>query len=288
MSALPATLVTLSTDDGWRIDAGHLAPPRPSRAGVLVVHGKTGNFYSGPSRFVAAAVRGAGYHALALNMRCHDLGYARDDKEAEGHLGGELAGGAWETIADGHRDLRAGIDYLRDLGCDRIVLVGHSSGGFYVADYADRDPDVTAFVFLSPLLTNRTAIPHWFPTQEEQDRAYAKAQSMIAEGKGHLLIALSHWYYAISARSLVERMDEKPGRWQAAMTKTRAPVLMLVGGRESRVPQWKEATANLRSPVRDYVEIAGCGHYYVGFEDAIAAAVTGFLQRTLESHLARG
>lgn len=278
LDALDVRLVHVHTSDGWRLDAAWHDASGGGDTAALVLHGKTGNFYSGPSRFVSAGLAVASIPALALNMRCHDLGYGRGDKESGGHLGHEMAGGAWERLSEGHLDIAAAIAWQRTRGFRRIVLVGHSSGGWYSADYAPRDPAIAAFIFISPLLTNRTAIPGWFPTQAEQDAIYMKASSMIVDGQGHLLLPLPRWYFAISAQSLVERMDEAPGHFDACMAAVTAPVLMLTGGRESRVPDWIATTDRLPTPHKRYVEIPGSEHNFVDFEDQVVSAITAFLE----------
>ena len=68
-------LLRLSTGDGTET-AGALFLPvgRPRRAGVVVVHGYGGNFYSGVPGHLTATLAERGFAALAVNLRDHDAG----------------------------------------------------------------------------------------------------------------------------------------------------------------------------------------------------------------------
>src|SRR5215207_1188028 len=125
-------LLTLETADGWWLDGALYPAEQAAGPAVLLLHGKTQNFYSGPGRFLPPALVAAGYTCLTLNMRCHDLGYTRDDlpyaniDQLAADSQCQLAGGAWEHLESGHLDLGAGVDYLRGRGYARVALVGHS------------------------------------------------------------------------------------------------------------------------------------------------------------------
>jgi alpha-beta hydrolase superfamily lysophospholipase len=105
---------------------------------------------------------------------------------------------------------------------------------------------------------------------------------MVVDGRGDDLIPLTLWYKAISATSLLERMAEPPGRFEEAMSATRAPVLMLVGGRESRVADWERMTNQLPSPEKKFVVIDGSEHNFIGFEEQAVDAIAGFLRTHLQ------
>src|SRR4051794_19486689 len=91
-------LVTLRRSDGWPLEGGLYWPPAEvAGLGLVFVHGKGHNFYLGPSRFLPPRLVPHGYPCLALNMRCHDLGYTRGDIPFRGVETGDclMDGGAW-------------------------------------------------------------------------------------------------------------------------------------------------------------------------------------------------
>jgi len=244
---------------------------------VVHLHGKGSSFLGAPGRVVAPRIPDVTH--LVLNMRFHDLAYTRTEVPSEDFTVGRVpvGGGFWESIADGHRDVAAAVAFLRERGASKVVVSGHSSGGFYTADYAARDTGLAGRILLSPLTSNRTALPVWFPEKGALDAALQQARDMVADGRGHHLIPLRAWYYAISARSLLERAAEPEGVWLEAMNRSSTPVLMAWGGSESRDALWRDLYAALDVEDKQQVVIKGAEHHFVGHEDPLAAAIAGFL-----------
>lgn len=273
-------LLTIKTEDGFPLD-GLLYRPKSqkaSEAALIFLHGKTGNFYGGPGRFLPPMLIDSGYSSFSMNMRIHDLGYTRYDLPF--HLSpGEFnfAGGAWEIIENGHKDIGAGVGFLISLGYKKIILAGHSSGGFYSIDYAGGCGDVHGLILLSPLTTNKTMLPRWFRSEKEFEETKAHAEKLIASGRGHILLPLDEWYYAISASSFIDRISEKEGHFQESIKRAKVPIMVLYGGAEDRAPIWKKLYEELDNPEKELAAIEGSEHMYVGFEREVCAAVKKFL-----------
>ena len=261
-------LVELRRDDGHPIDALWYPADEP-RVGVLHVHGKGSSVLSGPSRFLPPLLPGIAH--LAVNMRCHDLAYTvgTDDWAVDG--------GMWEDLSTGHLDLAAGVAHLRERGVEQVVVSGHSSGGFYAADLMPRDAGIAAWVLLSPLTTNRNPFPLWWPDPEDRDRATALARAMVAEGRGRGLIPVSGWFHAISAASLVQRLEEPDGVWLENVRHATAPVLMGWGDAEPRHALWDDLFREFAAGGDRRLVLAGAHHYYRGQERDLAAAIADFL-----------
>jgi alpha/beta superfamily hydrolase len=233
------------------------------------VHGKGSSVLSGPSRFLPPLLPGIAH--LAVNMRCHDLAYTvgTDDWAVDG--------GMWEDLSTGHLDLAAGVAHLRERGVEQVVVSGHSSGGFYAADLMPREPDVAAWVLLSPLTASSNPFPLWWPDPAEQARAADRAHALVAEGRGRELIPVPGWFHAISAASLVQRLAEPPGLWESNVRQRSAPMLLAWGDAEPRHALWDRLFGELARPGDRRVVLPGAGHYYRGYEDQLAAAVGDFL-----------
>lgn len=261
-------LVELRRDDGHPIDALWYPADDP-RVAVLHVHGKGSSVLSGPSRFLPPLLPGIAH--LAVNMRCHDLAYTvgTDDWAVDG--------GMWEDLSTGHLDLAAGVAHLRERGVEQVVVSGHSSGGFYAADLMPRDAGIAAWVLLSPLTTNKNPFPLWWPDPEDRDRAAALARAMVAEGRGRDLIPVSGWYQAISAASLVQRLEEPDGVWLESVAHATSPVLMAWGDSEPRHALWDDLFRRFARGADQRLVLAGADHYYRGQERDLAAAIADFL-----------
>ena len=117
-------MVRLKTADGITL-TGVLRRPHAARgnAGVVMIHGYSGNFYSGIMAFLPKALSDRGFATLALNMRDHDRGPKKNRFE------------------DNRYDIAVGVDEMARLGYHPIFLFGHSMGTnrvlYYVATTGD-------------------------------------------------------------------------------------------------------------------------------------------------------
>lgn len=275
-------LIGLKAEDGFPLDGLLYTPKGGASAVVLLVHGKTCNFLGGPSRFAPQPLARQGIASFAFNMRVHSLGYSRGDVKFENfdEFQFNMAGGAWENFEDGHKDLKAAVTFLRGLGYEKITLAGHSSGAFYGGDYAGRYQDFDGLVLLSPLMTNRFALTAWFKDEAEAEAAKKQAEEMVASGEGHLIMPIRTWYYAISAATFLQRLAERPGRWDDAMRANQIPTLVLYGAREDRAKVWQDAFKNIiAAPKKEIVSVEGSEHMYLGYEDEVVDAMLAFMRR---------
>lgn len=274
--ALTVRLVRLQTSDGIAIDGLRYDDGCPSEIGVLHVHGKGSSFLTGPSRFVPP--RWPGVTHLALNMRFRDLAFTDAEGSPWAAAGAVPAGGGyWERISDGPLDLAAGARHLREFGCHHIVVVGHSSGGFYTARYGAQDQDIAARVLIGPLTGNRTAFSRWFGSDGQRDLALERAKAMVDDGRGHELIPLSTWYYAVSATSLLERASEPEGIWLESMNANPSPTLLVWGGLEDRDALWRGLFEGFTMARKEMKVIEGAEHHFVRYEDELVNVIRNFV-----------
>lgn len=277
-------LVELAAADGTPLQGLLYAPAEPdtAQAVLLHVHGKGGNFYTGPSRTLPPLVAPDRFVHLALNLRCHDLGYSRPADAAGIASGpGAVDGGMWERLDDGAVDIDAGVRWLRERTGLPTIVVGHSAGGYFLGDYSAQRPDLAGRVFLSPLTSVRFPLSTWWSDEDELRAVGVRAEKMVAAGQGHLLIPVTSWYYAISAASLVERLNERPGRWLDGCNASTSPLLLVWGGRETRVAEWRSVYEQLTVARKRSVELPGVGHNYDGQHDALSTALIEFVDSVI-------
>ena len=161
-------LIEVHTTDGVKLD-GVLREPYPIRAkaGVVMVHGYGGNFYSGIMAFLPEALSRRGFATLALNMRDHDLGPKKN------------------LFEDNLLDIAAGVDEMARQGFEALFLYGHSMGTnrvlFYLAEI--QDPRIAAVILTGPPGNLFQWNVRTFGLKAATE-VLRRAQELKAEGKG--------------------------------------------------------------------------------------------------------
>lgn len=167
-SGVRTELVKLKTADGvWLNGAVRELHPNRTDAGVVMVHGYGGNFYSGTMSFLPEALAGHGYTTLALNMRDHDLGPKKN------------------LFEENLPDIAAGVDELSRRGYKDLFLYGHSMGTnrvlFYLAE--TQDPRIKGIILSGP----PGNLFQWnirIFGREAASEVLRRAQKLKREGKG--------------------------------------------------------------------------------------------------------
>ncbi|MFW3170842.1 alpha/beta hydrolase [Geodermatophilus sp. CPCC 206100] len=272
-------LVDVPAEDGTLLQGLLLPPPDRPRAALLHVHGKGGNFYSGPPRTLPPHLAPDRFLHLSLNLRCHDLAYSRLGDAPGIATGPEAAyGGMWERLDEGPADIAAGVAWLRERTGLPVVVVGHSAGGYFLGDWGPGADGIAARVFLSPLTSVRFPLTAWYADDAALEEAHAHAQALVDAGQGHLLLPVPAWYFAISAASFLERLAERPDRWLDGVNASSSPLLLAWGGAETRVPAWRELFDRMTVADRVSAEVPGAGHEYGGAEAGLAREIARFVE----------
>lgn len=108
-------------------------PARPNGHAVVLLHGK--NFCAATWGDTMAALADAGYRVVAVDQ----IGFCKSSKPTEYQY-------SFQQLAGNTRDL------LRQLGIDRAVVIGHSTGGMLAVRYALMFPQaVDRLVLVSPI-----------------------------------------------------------------------------------------------------------------------------------------
>lgn len=223
---LRGELVSIATDTA-PLDGILYEPDGGATAGaVILFHGNTMNFYVGPPRFLPPALVAMGFACLAFNRRAHDVLSVRGDK-------GRMEGGAFQTTAQALADHATAADWLAARGYPAPVVIGHSNGGMMAAPHVAARPQTPALVLLSagaggPARTQREGLLAGPRLPEVR----ARAEAMVAAGRGDELMLLPGWWYVITARSFLDRITTVPDILAYAPRIT-CPALYVRGDAES-------------------------------------------------------
>jgi len=162
-------LVRLTTADGVKL-TGALRQGQPGlqKAGVVMIHGYSGNFYSSIMEFLPEALTDRDFCSLAVNMRDHD----RVPKK--------------NLFEDNRHDIAAAVAEMERRGCSPIFLYGHSMGTNRVLYYqaATEDPRIAGMILTGP----PGNLYEWNVRIFGQDAAaqlLRRAQDLKTAGKGN-------------------------------------------------------------------------------------------------------
>jgi pimeloyl-ACP methyl ester carboxylesterase len=252
------------------LDGLYYEPEGRPAAAALLMHGNCGNFYVGLMRFLPPILASLGIASLAYNRRGHDiLGTYR---------GRFPVGGALQITEEGVADNRAAAEFLRGKGFPAPIVIGHSNGGMLGVRHVVDHPETPALVLLSAAGGRPGRGPNYF-VGDHQDELTERARRLVDEGQPDQLMLLPNWWWTITARSFLDRI-ERPRTVEMAPD-VRCPSIFIKGREESdeRYPaeEFREASGG---PC-EVVQIPDCDHWYNGHDDEVCELIAGWLTRTL-------
>jgi pimeloyl-ACP methyl ester carboxylesterase len=269
-------LVSIPTDTISLEGALHEPDAGAASGAVLLFHGNTMNFYVGAPRFLPPVLTRMGLACLAFNRRGHDVLSTRASRIVEG--------GALQFNREAIADNRVAAAWLARRGFPAPVIVGHSYGGMLATRHVVDHPRTPALVLLS---AGRGGVRQDVSGGTERlfavdrfDELRARAQELVAAGRGRELMFLPGWWYVISAESFLDRISTVPDTIALA-PEIKCPVLTLRGDREDAhrypVEEFQRAAGG---PCRAVV-IRDCEHFYNGRKEHVADLVASWLAETL-------
>ena len=161
-------LVRLQTEDGvWLTGIFRQPLMARAKACVVLIHGYSGNFYSGIMSFLPEALADRGFATLALNMRDHDRGPKKN------------------LFEENRYDIATAVNKMALMGYNSIFLHGHSLGTnrvlYYIA--ATQDPRIKGILLTGP----PGNLFEWNISlfgAETANSVLRQAQNLVSKGKG--------------------------------------------------------------------------------------------------------
>ncbi len=268
-------LVSIQTETLPLDGALHL-PDGAVTGAVLLFHGNTMNFYIGAPRFLPPALTAMGYACLAFNRRGHDILSIRDSRAAEG--------AAFQLTHEGIEDNRDAARWMADKEFPAPIVIGHSNGGMLSVPHVLAHPETPGMILLSAHGGGRDGVLRssqaGLMAADRLPELTAQAHAMVAAGRGGDLMLMPGWWYVITAKSFLDRMQAMPDILELAPGIT-CPVLYLRGDQEDAGSYPAEAFRDRCGGRCDVDIIPDCDHFYRGREDAVISRVTRWLRTTI-------
>ena len=181
------------------------------------------------------------------------------------------------------------LNWLKAKGADKIVLMGHSRGGNQTAWFAAERPDpaIVKVVLLAPATWNEQAAKESYKKQFGVSAAatLAKAEKLVAEGKGSLMLDKAGFIYckdALSTAAAFVSYNKPEPRMHTPtlMAKISVPVLVVAAANDNVVKGLIKAVEPLADGKKLTLKVVDeANHFFLDFaaEDA-AEAIDEFLQ----------
>jgi pimeloyl-ACP methyl ester carboxylesterase len=261
-------LVRLQTNDGVKL-TGILRQPRMAKANacVVLIHGYSGNFYSGIMDFLPEALADRGFATLALNMRDHDQGPKKNRFE------------------ENRYDIAIAVDKMSLLGYNSIFLYGHSMGTNRVLYYmaATQDPRIKGILLTGP----PGNLFEWNISvfgAETAKSVLRQAQDLVAKGKGDqwMLINLGPLGKALyTANHVVSLRGPKTLSDPFKNISRISKPILVVHGLADRLANPDVAdrlrnSATLKTNVT-VVKIPGANHRFSNYQEKLVSVVTRWM-----------
>jgi len=273
-------LVSFPAADGVVLDGLYYRhDDSDGRRGLILVHGKGGNFYSGLSRSLPPVIIEDKIDCLALNRRGHDIIYTfRRTKESQTGVFEERPyGAAYETYKDTQLDIEGAFRFMRSKGYDDIFLLGHSFGALASACYAASHP-VKGVILCSPPIGGEDMMKEGSKRGQSALDRYEELRSqairLLREGKGDTLLPLQAWWWTISAYSMIEM--HAPVTLEC-VERISCPILAIRGGKEDPTFYPVDQMPSRAKSRCELVIIPDTDHLYTGKLDVLAATIRRWL-----------
>jgi pimeloyl-ACP methyl ester carboxylesterase len=265
-------LVTIDTDTAPLAGAFYFPDGERTTRAVLLMHGNTMNFYTGAPRFLPPMLTSLGFACLAFNRRGHDILTIRNDFSAEG--------AAFQLTRDGIADNNFAAAWMANRGFSHPIVIGHSNGGMLGVQHVYDHPETPALILLSAHRGGRTAreaqLNRGFLAADKVDEVMARADALVAAGRGRELMLLPGWWFVVSAESYVDRMTQMPDILDLA-PRISCPVLYVRGDQESPATIPAEDFKRSAGGRCDVEVIQNCDHFYNRCEAAVCNVVGAWL-----------
>jgi hypothetical protein len=255
--------------------------------GLLLLHGTGANFYaSSLLEAIAEHFVSRGVTILAANTRGRDILYT-----AGTSAGPRRLGAACERVEDCRLDIAAWLGSLKERGCHRIGVAGHSLGaikGVFALAQADA-PHAECLCAISP-----ARLSHDYfcasPAADEFRATLARAHELVEAGQGETLMDVEFPVpYVVTAAGYLDKYG--PGERFNVLTyigRLRLPTLFVFGSSEVQnhvafrgLPEAIEAAAQgpPPHPLVNVAVIAGGDHVYSGVRSELLARLERWLTR---------
>lgn len=259
---------------------------QPGDTVVLHMHGMSGNGYE--NYFLDNLREMYSKHGITFfSIDNRGRGVITDFRQGEGIKQG---GSCFELIEESIHDIEGAIEYLKTLGKTKIILQGHSLGCMKVVHYllTKGQSEIQKAILIAP-----TDMVKWGEADANHQDYLARAQQMVAEGKGDELLEGRIWSQKtpISAKTYIsicapqthaDMYGDREGG--ALLGQIEIPMLLVYGDADTgllktygSVENWVKRVEEIKSDKTEMQTVEGAQHGFRDREKELAQRLENFL-----------
>lgn len=278
--------INYTAEDGQEFDGFQITGERTHfkgrETGVVFLHGLRGFALGAGIAPVAHPLAREGMRCLSINKRNSGKMYEVSD---------------FDEI---DRDIRGAVSWLRDRGCDEIVLWGRSLAATEVAYYQGKrnDSDVDAVVLAAPFadIRERSTRSYFEAVSDNPDSAYeefvADARELVEGGRGNEIVTLPRpvgadvEYIPMTAESFLSyRSPESNCATIDWVPEIETPILLVPHASDRNVTpdEAREIAETVSSASLVEVHPVEADHFFTGAEREVAGVTADFIKRARDA-----
>lgn len=209
--------------------------------------------------------------------------------------GTKLGGSCYEIFEESEFDIQGAIDYLKTLGKNKFILMGHSLGGSKVVNYIlkNKSPEIIAAVLLAP-----TDMVGWADTDPRNQEYLLKAKELLAQGKSEEIVGFQCWLdkTPISAQSYpglcesntpVDIYADKGKEF--SMGNVQIPMIIVYGDADigiteidGNIDNWLKRANKVKNKNTQVAIIKNASHSFKTYETELSEIVEKFIKEILK------
>lgn len=257
-----------------------LADGKTAKDGViLLLHGTLAHNKMEIMQALLEQLKAKGYNTLSVN-----LSYGLDKRPSD-MLDCSIA--HKHTHADAVNEVDTWLNWLKEQGASKVVLLGHSRGGNQVAWYAaEKDSDLLEKVIaVAPATYDADKAAQEFAENNKKPLVdvLAEAQKLVDAGKGDTLIDLPRFIYCENAKASANAIlgyykpDERRDT-PTLLPKINKPTLVVVGSADEVVEDLPAKLDGVKHDKLSVVTLDGADHFFRDlYADELVDKVTTFV-----------
>lgn len=194
------------TKDFLRLQGIHYSPNNKKDLCVLFIHGMSGNFIE--NYFV---------HILGQKLAEDKIGFIYSHNRGYNHINDILTkgnktkriGATYERFLESEIDIDAWLNKCRELGYNRVILLGHSLGSSKIIHYYHKNhpKDVVGVILVSP--SDMVGLVKLKKYQPDYEKLLAEAKENIAQGNPRKILSNYIWdWFQLSSQTFLDLFEE--------------------------------------------------------------------------------